>query len=564
MADKDNFSAPSSFHEQQRELCKLSEYIKEKESFLQEFVDKLGYTTWEELQMKPQMVQCPYNKNHFVPETTLQRHAELCQYVTMGMDRKFAEEYLETRDFSYEGVDNIASVTIDSSICQAVSQYVRNKQITHDSHMTTVNIHLLEDHQDVPLEILQSNDPIVIIRYMKSWRQIPRSYCVLPPSSIHPITMKSWMFNNLPDNHVYQHETGGELHVVEDILHHIYATPTLTPNMLSDRIHPLLYTNTERFVLSFWKFICILRIQQQHNIHDKTVEELLPLSLVSQTSQDSRGTSATLVSEIQALAKCTEAPPTRSTHQCPLPAVYHSYHMSPEERKILYDYTIELSREKLGRSKDYINDPDLIRDDIKSVTKKQKDNENEDDKSYLEVLKDMRDYRRRRQSYRAKNVHITKKTPKQIFHDIIETRMKEIRSSLGLEEDEDEKEHKVEEILEEESPGNQYSSQSREGRHNSDRGYSPHTKTIIERRSHSRSRSRERRKSHSKIELERSRVKKHKRSRSHDSHKRLTSHDRHKKSHDRRSRSRSRSRSKDEDVKRKHKHKSKHKHHDKS
>ena len=32
----------------------------------------------------------------------------------------------------------------------------------------------------------------------------------------------------------------------------------------------------------------------------------------------------------------------------------------------------------------------------------------------------------------------------QIFHDIIETRMKEIRSSLGLEEDEDEKEHKVE------------------------------------------------------------------------------------------------------------------------
>ena len=52
MADKDNFSAPSSFHEQQRELCKLSEYIKEKESFLQEFVDKLGYTTWEELQMK--------------------------------------------------------------------------------------------------------------------------------------------------------------------------------------------------------------------------------------------------------------------------------------------------------------------------------------------------------------------------------------------------------------------------------------------------------------------------------------------------------------------------------
>ena len=62
---------------------------------------------------------------------------------------------------------HILFLILDSSICQAVSQYVRNKQVTqsHDSHMTTVNIHLLEDHQDVPLEILQSNDPIVIIRY---------------------------------------------------------------------------------------------------------------------------------------------------------------------------------------------------------------------------------------------------------------------------------------------------------------------------------------------------------------------------------------------------------------
>ena len=42
---------------------------------------------------------------------------------------------------------------------------------------------------------------------------------------------------------LFRHETGGELHVVEDILHHIYATPTLTPNMLSDRIRPLLYTS---------------------------------------------------------------------------------------------------------------------------------------------------------------------------------------------------------------------------------------------------------------------------------------------------------------------------------
>ena len=49
--------------------------------------------------LQPQMVQCPYSKNHFVPETTLQRHAKLCQCVAMGMDRKFAEVF--NNDFVY-------------------------------------------------------------------------------------------------------------------------------------------------------------------------------------------------------------------------------------------------------------------------------------------------------------------------------------------------------------------------------------------------------------------------------------------------------------------------------
>ena len=51
---------------------------------------------------------------------------------------------------------------------------------------------------------------------------------------------------------LFRHETGGELHVVEDILHHIYATPTLTPNMLSDRIRPLLYTSEIIYIYTYY------------------------------------------------------------------------------------------------------------------------------------------------------------------------------------------------------------------------------------------------------------------------------------------------------------------------
>ena len=38
--------------------------------------------------------------------------------------------------------------------------------------------------------------------------------------------------------------------------------------------------------------------------------------------------------------------------------------------------------------------------------------------NFLEQLKRKRDYRRRRQTYRAKNVHITRKTPREVSqHD---------------------------------------------------------------------------------------------------------------------------------------------------
>nr|XP_009939575.1 PREDICTED: U11/U12 small nuclear ribonucleoprotein 48 kDa protein [Opisthocomus hoazin] len=47
-------------------------------------------------------------------------------------------------------------------------------------------------------------------------------------------------------------------------------------------------------------------------------------------------------------------------------------------------------------------------------------------KSHLEILAEMRDYKRRRQSYRAKNVHITKKSYTEVIRDVIGVHMEEL------------------------------------------------------------------------------------------------------------------------------------------
>lgn len=45
--------------------------------------------------------------------------------------------------------------------------------------------------------------------------------------------------------------------------------------------------------------------------------------------------------------------------------------------------------------------------------------EQNEPKTHLELMAEMRDYKRRRQSYRAKNVHITKKSYTEVLPDLL-------------------------------------------------------------------------------------------------------------------------------------------------
>ena len=51
---------------------------------------------------------------------------------------------------------------------------------------------------------------------------------------------------------------------------------------------------------------------------------------------------------------------------------------------------------------------------IEAAAKKDEKEVDTRGKTYLQLLKEKRDYKRRRQKYRARNVHITRKTPTEV------------------------------------------------------------------------------------------------------------------------------------------------------
>uniref|UniRef100_A0A2L2YF04 U11/U12 small nuclear ribonucleoprotein n=1 Tax=Parasteatoda tepidariorum TaxID=114398 RepID=A0A2L2YF04_PARTP len=86
--------------------------------------------------------------------------------------------------------------------------------------------------------------------------------------------------------------------------------------------------------------------------------------------------------------------------------------LNPEQRLAIYDHIVEEG--KLVKQPTNVPLEDLMFDF------ETKNDQGDKVKTHLEILAEQRDYKRRRQSYRAKNVHITKKSYTEELKEVIE------------------------------------------------------------------------------------------------------------------------------------------------
>ncbi|CAJ1063104.1 U11/U12 small nuclear ribonucleoprotein 48 kDa protein isoform X1 [Xyrichtys novacula] len=102
------------------------------------------------------------------------------------------------------------------------------------------------------------------------------------------------------------------------------------------------------------------------------------------------------------------------------------------DRLALYDHVVSVfSQQKEAASS---SNEDLY---VDLVSKLNKDDEQNEPKTHLELMAEMRDYKRRRQSYRAKNVHITKKSYTEVIREVISVHSAELARQWREEEEEE-------------------------------------------------------------------------------------------------------------------------------
>uniref|UniRef100_H3A477 Small nuclear ribonucleoprotein U11/U12 subunit 48 n=1 Tax=Latimeria chalumnae TaxID=7897 RepID=H3A477_LATCH len=165
------------------------------------------------------------------------------------------------------------------------------------------------------------------------------------------------------------------------------------------------------------------------------------------TSSIDKGLQKWIIEKARASSSCgreegqySEGDYSSSPAEVPQNHKYAVCDLTPADRLAIYDYVVEESTRQRSMPRSGELDNELY---VDLAAKLKQGDEQKGPKSHLEMLAEMRDYKRRRQSYRAKNVHITKKSyteNSKVIRDVINVHMEELsRHCLEKDEPEDQR-----------------------------------------------------------------------------------------------------------------------------
>jgi len=255
--------------------------------------------------------------------------------------------------------------------------------------------------------------------FVKSWQLIPRSFSQINVYLIDINRVKVWLIQNIE-----KYSGIFEMELIDYICKLLFQ-PENNPDFMVRDLHEFMGRKTTEFVIALWKFLTVSigeshyrqlvesgQIQEEIPTIDPYSTNNYPMEIYNNTGADYANRPYDF-----------GAPPTDFRPPEPL----------QEEEEILTIKAIKYlqdveSANSIRSTRGSFNDLSF---DYFRTSQKQKDEEMGKKKSWLEIEAEKRDYKRRRMSYRAKNVHITKRTPSQVARDLINARMEELAVYFG-------------------------------------------------------------------------------------------------------------------------------------
>ncbi|KAK9720259.1 hypothetical protein K7432_004276 [Basidiobolus ranarum] len=382
-----------------------------------------------------ELLQCPFDPSHKVPKETYSSHFRKCELKSLGITNDDNKPLPSSLGFYTKApaVISMLQTPVDTdSREQSFKPEIKKPLLSR--HWDKIDLEdleiesvkdpnsepLLTNNDTFPEHLLRSDNIETKLNKLRKWTQIPRLYEKLDIKELNPMKTRGWLVNNLPQGLELHNSTSqnfsSEMELA-DFIYHRFLVPSVNIEEIKKHLDLYLGQVSRKFTLNLWK----------HLMSELIVLMILPLADASiQLKVDESSNHSQLPAQVFSVEPVLDSTGDNLVYNL----LDHQPHSQPStalsvaQRRKEYEYLIQASkyiRELHGR------DDQNIYEGFEEALERAKliKEQNQKRKSKADLLAEQRDYKRRRKSYRAKNVRITQRTPNQIHRDLIAAYMED-------------------------------------------------------------------------------------------------------------------------------------------
>eukprot|EP00117_Sycon_ciliatum_P009264 scpid56271/ scgid11627/ U11/U12 small nuclear ribonucleoprotein 48 kDa protein len=258
--------------------------------------------------------------------------------------------------------------------------------------------------------------PMETLRKVFGWQLIPHQFWHVDIQPLDHSAVEKWIKSNIPASTLMSTVVDIESQLLNVVMS-LLQSPSCSADSTLMQLKPLLGRSGREFVLRLWKFLIALGMSPSLGLATHHVF-LVEAATKQQPNPAAQGGS----SELHA----------RLAPYMHIPCSLLSSLLTPAQRLALYEHAVEVARDAM-RQAEFTAEDLLTAIEEHPGSKVYDEEDRQKAQDLVDLLAQERDYKRRRQSYRAKNVHITKRNAVEIMRDLIAVGMKELVAEDGQE-----------------------------------------------------------------------------------------------------------------------------------
>ncbi|XP_057308811.1 uncharacterized protein LOC130647098 [Hydractinia symbiolongicarpus] len=353
------------------------------------------------------LLTCNIDKHHEVKRENLSKHLKICNARKQGMKDIQEKDFVASPSSCYPPDSSVVPVFVSETQFSHIGVH-KSLSSGECNDATGIKLHSLRENNE-DINQYKPCDSLDELRFIYSWRLVPTQYYILDAHELPINTLKDWLVENITKLPAPAPQYAVE--VANSVV--MWMNTLQNVDDIVNRLKGIFGAEASTLVLNLWKFIAAKKLCTKQNIPEQTRHEfdfyasaLIAGNKKTETSKDSSDQKRAQIDSVEYPF---------------LPMDWVSYNLSREQKLKIY--------EEVHQTGKLLATPVVEFNELAAEAEEQMkvlaslNSSKKGEKTHLEVMAELRDYKRRRQSYRGKNKMNRKMTGLEVLKEVVDQQM---------------------------------------------------------------------------------------------------------------------------------------------